>query len=149
VQSRKLLLAAVFLAYLSATPAWAGEIVAVIVNKENPVDSLTAREIGKIYRNHTLMWTGDKSIILYDLMVSDPVREAFSQQVLGMSADKMADKWAHLKITNQAKNPPHTMKSQRLIIKRISKQRRAIGYVSMRALKAADDPNVKPVFVIQ
>ena len=93
--------------------------MAVIVNKENPVDSLTAREIGKIYRNHTLMWTGDKSIILYDLMVSDPVREAFSQQVLGMSANKMADKWAHLKITNQAKNPPHTMKSQRLIIKRI------------------------------
>ncbi len=144
-----LLPAAAILVGLSATVVRAGEVVAIIINKGNPVDSLSIREVNRIYRNHTLKWAGDESIIMYDLMAGNPVRETFSRQILDMSASKVAERWAHLKITNQAKNPPHTLKSQRLIIKKVSKKRRAIGYVSMRAIKIADDPNVKVVLVIE
>jgi ABC-type phosphate transport system substrate-binding protein len=146
---KRLLMAALFLAYLPVMPAHAGETVVVIVNIKNVVSSMSTREVSRIYRNHILRWADGNSVILYDLMVNNPVREVFSEQVLDKSASREAERWAHLKITNQAKNPPHTLKSERLIIKKVSRQRRAMAYVSMRALKIANNPNVKVVLEIE
>lgn len=134
---------------LTASLVQAQEAVVVIVNADNPEQSLSSREINRIYRNHTLRWDNGGSIILYDLMDADPVRERFSQAILGRSASKVAERWAHMKITNQAKNPPNTMKSQRLIIKRVAKQKGAIGYVSISAFKLESDPRVRQVFLVK
>lgn len=118
-----------------AKSAGAGEILAVIVNKANPVESLSQTDIKKIYVNTTLNWPDDTPIIIFDLSIADPLRAAFSERILGKSPDKVAEEWAHLKITNEAKNPPITVKSQSLIIRKVANEKGAIGYVSLTVLR--------------
>ena len=55
--------------------------------------------------------------------------------------------WAHLKITNQAKNPPRTVKDQSYMIRKVEHDRGAIGYVSMSSVM--DNPNIKIVRTIE
>jgi len=143
--SRPVLLA-VLLAVLilpAAVRANAGEPIAVIVNRDNPVGPLDENYIRKVYTNILLSWPNGVPIIIYDLGIGDPLRSAFSVKILGKKPEKAAEEWAHLKITNQAKNPPLTMKSQALIIRRVSAEKGAIGYVSLSAVK--DNASVKVV----
>ena len=123
------------------------EPVAVIVNKDNPVELLSESDIRKIYTNSILKWPDGKPITLYDLAIDDPLRNLFSEKVLGKPPYTVAYEWAHLKITNQAKNPPFTMKNQLLIIKKVSIEMGAIGYVSFSAAKG--NTAVKIVSIIQ
>ena len=123
------------------------EPVAVIVNKDNPVELLSESDIRKINTNSILKWPDGKPITLYELAIDNPLRNVFSEKVLGKSPDKVAYEWAHLKITNQAKNPPLTMKNQLLIIKKVSIEMGAIGYVSFST--AQGNTAVKIVSIIQ
>ncbi len=123
------------------------EPVAVIVNKDNTVISLSESDIRKIYTNSILRWPDGEPITLYDLAIDDPLRNLFSEKVLGKSPNKVAYEWAHLKITNQAKNPPLTVKNQLFIIKKVSIEMGAIGYVSFSTVKG--NTAIKIVSIIQ
>lgn len=136
-----LLASALFLPDAGAEP------VAIIVNRENPAPSLSPEYIKKIYTNGILSWPDGIPIIIYDLSIQDNRRNLFSERILGRPASSVAEQWAHLKITNQAKNPPLTMKSEVLIIRRVSKEKGAIGYVSLSAVK--DNQEVKIVNTFQ
>lgn len=132
-------------AALAAPRAFAlmnGGGVAVIVNTENPVMSLSPQELRRIYTNNVLHWSDGTPIRLYDLLIQSPARRGFSEAVLGRSPARVAEEWAHLKITNQAKNPPLTVKSERLIIKRVSRERGAIGYVSLEMVEGNESVRV-------
>ena len=121
--------------------------IAVIVNKDNPVQSLSENSVKKIYTNNVLRWPNGAPINIFDLAINDPLRESFSEKVLGRSSRSIAENWAHLKITNQAKNPPHTLKTQLHILKKVSQDKSAIGYVSLSA--AAENPDVKIVTTLK
>lgn len=125
----------------------AGEVIAVIVNRDNGTSTLSPEEVRMIYNNNMLIWPGGAPVVLYDLDVQNPIREMFSRRILGMPPYKVAENWAHLKITNQAKNPPVTVKSQALIIRRVSREKGAIGYVSYGMVK--DNPDVRIVGTIK
>lgn len=123
------------------------EPIAVIVNSANPVSTLGENSIRKIYTNNILRWPDGMPITIYDLDVNDPLREEFSKKILGKPPYRIAEQWAHLKISNQAMNPPHTVKSQRYIIQKVSRERGAIGYVFLSAVK--DNPDVKVIKTIE
>ncbi len=135
------------LAAFASGPALAGEPVAVIVHRDNPVDNLSRQEIERIYINNVLSWPDGMAITIYDLATSDPLRYDFSYKVLDRTPARIAEQWAHLKITNQAKNPPLTIKSEALIIRRVSRQKGAIGYVSLGLVK--DNKDVKIVHTLR
>lgn len=130
-----------------ASMAAAAEPIAVIVNRENPVEALTEHDIRKIYTNHTLNWPGGAMVTIYDLAMQSPLRAIFSDRILGSTPEKVAEEWAHLKITNQAKNPPITMKSEMLIIRKVASEKGAIGYVSMGLV--TNNPAVKIVYLFR
>ncbi len=137
------------LAMFFAAPALARaeEAVAVIVNRDNPARSLSDSDIRRIYTNTVLDWPNGAPITIYDLATSNPLRQSFSEQILGKDPDKVAEEWAHLKITNQAKNPPQAIKSEVLIIRRVSREKGAIGYVSLGLVK--DNPEVRIIKTIR
>ncbi len=128
--------------------AAAGDAIAVIVNIKNPITTITQTDLRKIYDDLKLKWENGMPITVYDLDVNDPLREAFSQQIFSVSSDKRAEMWAHLKITNQAKNPPMCIKNEYLIMKMISVEEWAIGYVSLSAAKSGDVLGYKIVATI-
>lgn len=133
--------------FLGMSAALAEDPVVVIVNKNNIVDSLSEADIRRIYTNNILVWADGAPITIYDLAVQDSLREKFSEKVLGKDAYRIAEEWAHLKITNQAKNPPMTIKSQLLIARKVSIEKGAIGYVSLSVVR--DNPLIKIVNTIR
>lgn len=132
------------LAFQAAT-AFAGA-VAVIVNSSNQQKSVSVEEIRKFYTNAVLEWPDGTSITLYDLAINDPVRSVFSEAVLRKSPMNVAEEWAHLKITNQAKNPPVAIKSEALIVRRVSREKGAIGYVSLEAARQKEGVRIVNIF---
>lgn len=138
-------LIAMLLCAVAADRALAGDFVVVIVNVKNPVSSLTSGDLRKIYEDRMLKWEDGMPITVYDLSVNDPTREMFSKIVFGMSSEKLAEIWAHLKITNQAKNPPINIKNDYIVMKRVSAEEGAIGYVSPNAVKGVEIQGFKVV----
>ncbi len=135
--------------FLAAAPARAisEEAIAIIVNRDNPQKALSRDEVRRIYTNSVLEWPDGTPVAIYDLSVEDPVREIFSGKVLRKAPSKVAQEWAHLKITNQAKNPPRAVKSESIIIRRIAREKGAIGYVSLSSVEG--NPEVRVVNTIQ
>ncbi|MBE9527728.1 MAG: hypothetical protein IME99_00655 [Proteobacteria bacterium] len=143
----KVLLLALLLFAVPVSYGAAEESVVVIVNSSNSIESVSTSYIKKLYKNRLLKWPSGVPVTLYDLAEEDPVREVFSKAVLGKPSYRVAERWAHLKITNQAKNPPFTMKSQSLIIRRVSREKGAIGYVLRGSVK--DNSSVRIVSTIR
>ena len=125
--------------------AFAGT-VAVIVNSSNQNRSMSVGEIKNLYTNAMLAWPDGTPVTLYDLSINDPVRTVFSEAVLSKSPMKAAEEWAHLKITNQAKNPPIAIKSEALIVRRVSREKGAIGYVTLEAARQKEGVRIVNIF---
>lgn len=138
------IMAFVLLAFNAAT-ALAGT-VAVIVNSSNQHRSMSVEEIRRLYSNAALAWPDGTPVTLYDLAINDPVRSVFSEAVLRKSSMSVAEEWAHLKITNQAKNPPIAIKSEALIVRRVSRERGAIGYVTLEAARMKEGVRIVNIF---
>jgi ABC-type phosphate transport system substrate-binding protein len=129
----------------NASAALAGT-VAVIVNSSNQYRSMSVEEIRRLYTNAALVWPDGTPVTLYDLAINDPVRSDFSQAVLKKSPLNVAEEWAHLKITNQAKNPPIAIKSESLIVRRVSREKGAIGYVTLEAARQKEGVRIVNIF---
>ena len=121
---------------LISQPAYSEEI-AVIVNKANPVSKLSMEDIKKFYVNDQLTWADGKTVSLFDLPTADPSRQKFSSVVIGKDAEKVAEEWASKKITNTAKNPPITVKSEILVQERVAKDAGGIGYIPKSKVTSA------------
>ena len=133
------------LTFLYGALSFAGT-VAVIVNSSNHHKSMSVGEIKNLYTNAMLAWPDGTPVTLYDLAISDPVRTVFSEVVLSKSPMKAAEEWAHLKITNQAKNPPIAIKSEALIVRRVSREKGAIGYVTLEAARQKEGVRIVNIF---
>jgi ABC-type phosphate transport system substrate-binding protein len=138
------IMAIVLLAFQGAA-AFAGT-VAVIVNSSNQHKSMSVDEIRRLYSNSVLAWPDGTPVTLYDLAINDPVRSVFSETVLNKSAMNVAEEWAHLKITNQAKNPPIAVKSEALIVRKVSREKGAIGYVTLEAARQKEGVRIVNIF---
>ena len=120
----------VFFLFSSLSGSAIAEEIAVIVNNDNPVQTLSLEEIKKLYENDVLTWSDGSRVTLYDLPVKNEARKVFSTACLGKSAREVTREWANKKITNTAKNPPFTLRSEILIQDKVSKSISAIGYMS-------------------
>lgn len=111
------------------------ESIAVIVNKDNPVNSLTLQQVKMIYQDEMVNWEGGDKIEVFDLSSDNPLRQKFSNTVLGKSAAKSEEEWSNKRTTNTAKNPPTTVKSKVLVLYKVAKSKSAIGYLPASAVK--------------
>jgi ABC-type phosphate transport system substrate-binding protein len=100
----------------------------VIVNKANPVRTMTAAELRRIFMKQTRMWPHADSIVPVDWDATSPVREAFSEKVLQRSVREMADYWVQQSVT-QGLAPPSTQRSSRALLRFVASVSGAIGYV--------------------
>lgn len=100
----------------------------VIVNKANPVRTLTVLELRRIFMKQTRMWPHAESIVPVDWDATSPNREVFSRQVLGRSVREMGDYWVQQGVT-QGLTPPSTQRSARAVLRFVAGVPGAISYV--------------------
>ena len=100
----------------------------VIVNRANPVKTLSLAELRRIFMKQTRMWPHAESIVPVDWDATSPHREAFSRRVLARSVREMGDYWVQQSVT-QGLAPPSTQRSARALLRFIASVPGAIGYL--------------------
>ena len=88
----------------------------VIVNKANPVRTLSVLELRRIFMKQTRMWSHAESMVPVDWDATSPNREAFSRLVLERSVREMGDYWVQQGVT-QGLTPPSTQRSTRALLR--------------------------------
>lgn len=105
----------------------------VIVNKNNQQE-LSAGDIKNIYLNNITAWDNGERIDLYNLPVDSHIREMFSNLILSTSARAAATKENSRRVSNTLRNASK-QQQETLVISRVARNSKAIGYVSKNSLK--------------
>jgi ABC-type phosphate transport system substrate-binding protein len=126
------------LASLLAVPmlTWAtgsvagGEVLAVIVNKANPVVALERDDLRPIFQTTKKSWGFGEDAQPINLPEDNPLRNEFDKAVLGLDPERVARYWTDRKVRGGAR-PPIRVTSTGAVLKAVAAKPGAIGYVRL------------------
>jgi ABC-type phosphate transport system substrate-binding protein len=129
--SRKVVSSVVGFALVFGAFVCAAEPVApfkVIVNPSVVGHTVSRRVLAQVYLGSVARWGNGSAIAIVDLSSTSPVRQAFSEQVLGMSIDAVKYHW--LRKIASGQRPPIAKPADEDVIAFVATQPGGVGYVS-------------------
>ena len=124
--------------------------LAIIVNKENPTDKLTAGEV-KLYwlRKIRKRWPDlNKNIKPVDRTAKNPEQDAFYEKVLGMSAADV-ETYFNARQYESGEKPQDKFPSDAAVIDFVVAEAGALAFVNVRSLTEEMKSKIKIVLVVQ
>ncbi len=112
----------------------AGDFV-IIVNKDNN-NAVSQEFAAKVYRGEAKSWEGGGSVTAVALPEDNAVRGSFDKEILGKSPSQSKALWAQMTFSGKA-TPPKMAESEADVIKIVSENKNAIGYVSSKGAVAS------------
>jgi ABC-type phosphate transport system substrate-binding protein len=107
-----------------------GEVIAVIVNKANPVSSLGQNDLRPIFQTTKKAWDSGQDAMPINLMEDSPLRNDFDQAVLGLDPERVARYWTDRKVRGGAR-PPVRVPTTGAVLKAVATKPGAVGYVRL------------------
>lgn len=101
--------------------------IIVVVNKVNAIDSLTLKELSKIFLKKKSSIDG-QSVKPVNLSPDKPIRKLFDERVHDMNSDEIQNYWER-KTESEKTSPPITQDSPIRSLMLLTRSRRAIAYV--------------------
>lgn len=120
--------------------AVAQEAIAVIVNRSNPIDSLTAADLRRLYLGTATIFPSRERVVLFE---QADLRDSFYRTVLNMSGDRVKRHWIGIVFAGSGATPPKSVTDAKELRDFVKHRRGAIGFVDARAV----DPSVKVLAV--
>ncbi len=109
----------------------------VVVNKANPVSSLTRAELSAIFMRRRRSWADGTEVRPVDHPVGAMVRERFSRAVHGKSVAYVIRYWQRLIFAGRGIPPPE-VQSGAAVMELVRANHGAIGYIDAATPVAAD-----------
>jgi ABC-type phosphate transport system substrate-binding protein len=116
---------------LGLCAASAADDYVIIVNKDN-ANAVSPELVAKAYRGEAKSWPEGGNITPVALGDDNPTRIAFDKAVLGKTPSQSRALWAQLTFTGKAV-PPKMADSDEDVVKAVSENKNALGYVSSKA----------------
>jgi ABC-type phosphate transport system substrate-binding protein len=110
-----------------------GPAFVIVVNKANPVKTMTIVELRRIFMKQSRMWPHADAVVPVDWDATSEIRQDFARRVLNRSVREMGDYWVQQSIT-AGLTPPSTQKSARAVLRFVASVPGAISYVPPRDL---------------
>ena len=101
----------------------------VVVNKDNPVNSLTKKEVSNLFLKKVTKWSNGRTVQPLDLVETSRVRDKFSKEIHSRKVSSIKAYWQK-QIFSGRKIPPAEKKSDREVLTFVQKNPGAIGYIS-------------------
>lgn len=138
-----------FAAYLVACLPWplrlaAADVPVRVVAHPSRPQTLTVSEVRAIYLKQKLFWDDGEPIIPINLEAGSRARELFSERVFGRSTGRLAAYW-NQRYFEAGEFPPATLASQEAVLRFVSENPNAIGYVTQEK----PDDSVAVVLVLK
>lgn len=106
--------------------------VVVIVHPDNPLQSLSPREVSDLYlgRSRAFRNAGDKQSLAANIyeQADSPLRDAFFRSLNGMGIRQLNAYWARLRFSGEVLPPP-ALPDSRSVVDTVRRDRLGIGYV--------------------
>lgn len=129
-----LVLAATLLAGQGPATAGGPQALAVIVHPDNPTAGLSRAKLRDLFLKVSRRWSDGKRVLAINHKAGAPPRIIFDRALLRMSPDQAASYWIKQRVRGRG-YPPRSFRSARLILRLVSKQREAVAYVPLSALR--------------
>jgi len=104
----------------------------VIVNPANKVAAVSKSELSRFFLRTATTWPGGEGCKPVDLPKANPVRGAFSKEVLGRTMAALDQFWTQSIFSGRGVPPPER-KSDREVVEFVRDNPGAVGYVSSGA----------------
>lgn len=101
----------------------------VVVNVENPIDSITVDQLSRMFLKKIRQWEGGRAIQLVEQRTTAQVRRSFAERVHRRSASALAAYWQQQIFSGRAVPPPERS-TDREIVDYVRATTDGIGYVS-------------------
>jgi ABC-type phosphate transport system substrate-binding protein len=111
---------------LWTSPGQAGLLV--IVSTKVPDDSISVEQLADIYSLKKANWANNIQVVPINREASSAEREKFSEAVLHLSPQEMAEYWNRLRF--QGKLPPLIQTSDQAVLSFVRSVPGAIGYIN-------------------
>ena len=122
--------------------------IVVVVNQENPIESLTLTELKRIYLGDITRWEPNghpsASIILIDYRYNSETASEFYKKVMGFSQSRVRLRWIGNMLNGEIQVLPVKIDSEEDLFDFISKHRWAIGFVNLDSF----DPQLVSIKVV-
>ena len=116
--------------------------VAVIANKNVPLDSLSKTLLRDFYSCELKQWEKGLPVAVVDLKLPGEAKDAF-YKFLGMTASRMKSLWLKKMLMGEG-SEPLAVKSEEEMLKKVATTAGALGFVSLSKIT----PEVKTLLVI-
>jgi len=136
-------LIAVALIGIGAASQGLADDVAVVVNKSNPVDSLTMVQLRKIVLGQELKWPDGKKIAVLMTTPGQPERDATLKIVCGMRETDFTLHFMHASFNGERADPPKAIGSGVQVRQSVAGTANAVGFVKASQL----DDSVKVITI--
>ena len=121
-------LLAVFVMLAPRTAAAQSATYKVIVNRENPVSSLSRDELSRLFLKKVTTWSNAKPVSVVEQKPTAPVREVFTKTVHGRQLGYITSYWQQMIFSGRA-TPPPEKSSDAEVSAYVAGNPSAIGYV--------------------
>jgi ABC-type phosphate transport system substrate-binding protein len=122
--------------------------IAVVVNADNPLPSMSADDVRNFYMKRKSSWPNGEKIRPVDTETDDAARAVFVTQVLKTTSTELERYWLEIKY-RAAESPPKRMSDDEGVIKYVSAFKGAIGFVPAAAAEKAKDRSIRVVLRIK
>ncbi len=125
---KQILISVLSAALFLSTLGQGGDEIAVIVNKDSSVQSLTEAQLRALFQTTKTSFAGGRALPL-NLPRGNSARTGFDAAVLGLDPDRVARYWVDRKIRG-GNPPPKKLAKPELVVKVVAAKNGAIGYVN-------------------
>ena len=116
--------------------AGSGTDLAVIVNKQTAILSLTSRDLRSILLGQTDHWPNGQKVIAASLPIEQPETKLLLKEICGMSEGDFKRYFMQLAFQGKALSPPRIMKTPSAIKALVSTTPGAVGVIPARDVDA-------------
>lgn len=110
----------------------ADEGYVVVVHPDVAIETLTTRELGRIYKKVMTEWPDNSRIYPVELGGTSSARELFYRDTMNIVVGDVATYWINQAMTTGTK-PPRVFPSDELVLKYVARTPGAIGFVTHKA----------------
>lgn len=108
--------------------SWGSAEIVVVVNAENPVISLSRREVVDLFMGRTQHFPDGSLVLRLDLPPDSKTRSVFYRDLVNKSVAEVNAYWAKLLFTGRA-SPPQVIEDGANILRTVQANKNAIGYL--------------------
>ena len=122
----------IFVVLVSLGLALQAQSYKVVVNNSNTTTSLSKKEVSNFFLKKKTKWADGQKVAPVDQKASSEVRKSFTDEVHKKSVGAIKSYWQQAVFAGKA-TPPSEKSSDEDVVKYISQNKGAIGYVSSDA----------------